>query len=107
MLSLCLEIKSRLAKYPTINFPLNQCIFSPTCWPQVLSFTHRKKVQGPYSPTVLKNILCLFLQDFVNVNVTQLLIGYTVWISQSEVVLHSNAANIENYGEHDQEHSEE
>ena len=29
---------------------------------------------------------------FVNLNVTQLLIGQTVWFSQSEVVLHSNAA---------------
>ena len=36
-----------------------------------------KKVgkQGPYSPTILKNILCLFPQDSVNLNVTQLLIG--------------------------------
>ena len=25
---------------------------------------------GPYSPTILKNIPCLFLQDFVNLNVT-------------------------------------
>ena len=48
--------------------------------------------QGPYSPTILENILCLFLQDFVHLNVTQLLIGYTVWFSQSEVVLHSNVA---------------
>ena len=47
---------------------------------------------GPYSPTVLKNVLSLFLQDFVNLNVTQLLIGWTVWFSQSEVMLHSNAA---------------
>ena len=30
---------------------------------------------GPYSPTILKNILCIFPQDFVNSNVTQLLIG--------------------------------
>ena len=28
-----------------------------------------------YSRNILKNILCLFLQDFVNLNVTQLLIG--------------------------------
>ena len=48
--------------------------------------------QGPYSPTVLKKILCLILQDCVNLNVTQLLIGQTVWFGQSEVVLHSNAA---------------
>ena len=47
---------------------------------------------GPYSPTVLKKILCLILQDCVNLNVTQLLIGQTVWFGQSEVVLHSNAA---------------
>ena len=30
--------------------------------------------QGPYSPTILKKILRLFLQDFVNLNVIQLLI---------------------------------
>ena len=47
---------------------------------------------GLYSPTIHRNILCLFLQDFVNLNVTQLLIGSTVWFSQSEVVLHSNTA---------------
>ena len=29
----------------------------------------------PYSPTILKNILCLFLQNLVNLNVTRLLIG--------------------------------
>ena len=45
--------------------------------------------QGPYSPTILSH-LCI--QDFVNLNVTQLLISSTVWFSQSEVVLHSNAA---------------
>ena len=33
------------------------------------------KVLGPYSPTIFQNILCLFLQDFVTLNVTQLLIG--------------------------------
>ena len=49
-------------------------------------------ILGPYSPTVLKKILCLILQDCVNLNVTQLLIGQTVWFGQSEVVLHSNAA---------------
>ena len=43
-----------------------------------------------YSPTIPKNILCLFLQDFVKLNITQLLISLTVWFSQSEVVLHSN-----------------
>ena len=26
--------------------------------------------QGPYSPTIFKNILCLFLQTFVHLNVT-------------------------------------
>ena len=30
---------------------------------------------GLYSPTILKNILCLFLEDLVNLNVMQLLIG--------------------------------
>ena len=47
---------------------------------------------GAYLQTILKNILCLFLQDFVHLNVTQLLIGYTVWFGQSVVVLHSNAS---------------
>ena len=40
----------------------------------------------------VKNILRLFLQDFLNLNVTQLLIGLAVRVNQSEVVLHSNAA---------------
>ena len=31
-----------------------------------------QEIRSPYS---LKNFLCLFLQDFVNMNVTQLLIG--------------------------------
>ena len=30
---------------------------------------------GWYSPTILKKMLCLFLQDFINLNATQLLIG--------------------------------
>ena len=34
-----------------------------------------KRYRGRYSPTILKNILCLFLQDLVNLNVTQILIG--------------------------------
>ena len=33
-----------------------------------------------------------FFQDIVNLNVTQLVIGLTVGFSQSEVVLHLNAA---------------
>ena len=32
------------------------------------------------SPTILRNFLCLFLQDLVNLKETQLLIGYTVMI---------------------------
>ena len=32
-------------------------------------------VQGKYSPTILKNLLCLFFQDLENFNVKQLLIG--------------------------------
>ena len=48
---------------------------------------------SPYSPTILKNIIRLFLQDFVILNVTQLLIGQTIRFSQSEAVLHSKAAN--------------
>ena len=46
---------------------------------------------GPYSPTILKNIR-LFLQNLVNLNITQFLIGLTVWFSQSEVMLHLNDA---------------
>ena len=34
-----------------------------------------KQDLGAYSPTILKNILCLFLQEFVNLKVTHLLIG--------------------------------
>ena len=40
---------------------------------------------GPFSPTILRNILCLFLQDFVNLNAIRFLIGKIIW-------LHSNAA---------------
>ena len=32
-------------------------------------------VLSPYSPTIRKNMLCIFLQDFLKLNVTQLLIG--------------------------------
>ena len=32
-------------------------------------------LKGPYSLTILKNSLCLFLQNSVNLNVTELLIG--------------------------------
>ena len=37
-----------------------------------------------------------FPPKFGNWNVIQLLIGYTVWFSQSEVVLHSNASKYRN-----------
>ena len=51
--------------------------------------------QGQYSPTILKNILCLFLQDFVNCkfkcNTTSDWLCRTRF-SQSEGVLFSNAA---------------
>ena len=33
------------------------------------------KYLDPYSPTFLKNILCLFLQDLANLNAIQILIG--------------------------------
>ena len=33
------------------------------------------KFLAPYSPTILVNILCGFLQDLLNLNVTRLLIG--------------------------------
>ena len=58
------------------------------------------KDQGPYSPTILKNSLCLFLQDFVNLNVTQ-------WFSQPEVVYIQMLLNIEKSGKQDLEHFEE
>ena len=34
-----------------------------------------------------------FSPKLVNLNVTQLLTGLTIWFSQSKVVLHSNAAS--------------
>ena len=42
------------------------------------SFSDSLKHHGLYSPTLLKNILCLFLQDVVNLNVTTSDIGFTV-----------------------------
>ena len=41
------------------------------------SLTHVKTLcqQGPYLFSILKNILCLLLEDFVNFEVTQILIG--------------------------------
>ena len=54
---------------------------------------------GQYSPNILKNVTkysqehsVSFPQDFVILIVRQLLIGQTVWFSQSEVVLHSNVS---------------
>ena len=44
---------------------------------------------------ILKNILCRIFQNFVNLKVTQLLIGSTAWYRQSEVVLLSNASKQE------------
>ena len=45
------------------------------CYTDMLNLIIKcSKDQGPYSPTILKNILSLFLQD-TNWNVTQLLIG--------------------------------
>ena len=57
------------------------------------SLWENKKMHGPYSP--------IFLQECaLHLNVTQLLIGLTIWFSQSEVVLHSN---LQNLGEKDKE----
>ena len=41
----------------------------------MLGSLKKKDQQGLYSPTILKKILCLFLQDLVNLNVTHFLIG--------------------------------
>ena len=50
--------------FGTLNsFQVRKTLFSYIC------------VLGPYSPTIFKNILCLFSRRFVNLNVTQLLIG--------------------------------
>ena len=38
-----------------------------------------------------------FLEEFVNLKVTQLLIGNTVWFIQSEVVSLSNSLPVENF----------
>ena len=51
------------------------------------------RFQGPYSQTILKNIPLSFSSRFVNLNITQLLIGETVQFRQSEVVLLSKASN--------------
>ena len=45
------------------------------------------RIHQPFSDYSLS-----FSPRFANWNVIQLLTGYTVWFSQSEVVLHSNAA---------------
>ena len=45
-----------------------------------------------YSQTILKNILLSVSLSTINLEVTQLLIGQTVWFSQSGVVLLSNAS---------------
>ena len=42
-----------------------------------------------YSPTFRKNLLCHFLQDFVESNTV------SDWLSQSEIVLFSNLQNRE------------
>ena len=44
------------------------------------------KMKDLYS-LAIKNILRFNLNIFMNLNVTQLLIGLTEWVSQSEVVL--------------------
>ena len=48
--------------------------------------------RGPYSPTILKNILCLFLHDFCQSECNNTLDWLNVSFSQSDDVLHSNAA---------------
>ena len=40
-----------------------------------MDYLQTVSAQGPYPLTILKNILCFCLQDFVNLDVTQLLIG--------------------------------
>ena len=69
----------------TVNQSTNQTInhsisheFESICPCRTSSaFLSRVNIQhsGPYSLTILKNILCPSLQDIVNLNVTQLLIG--------------------------------
>ena len=49
-------------------------------------------IQRPYSLTIPKYILCPFLEDFANLKVTHILIGYTIGFSQSETVLLSNVS---------------
>ena len=44
----------------------------------------------PLCPSVFRILHCLFIQDFVNLKVTQLLIALTTRFSQSEVLLLSN-----------------
>ena len=53
---------------------------------------HQSYNLGTYSPNHLQeHPKSIFLQDFVNLNVTQLLIGLKILLSHSELVLLSNA----------------
>ena len=59
-------------------------------------------LQGPNSPTILKNILCLFSKDFVNLNETQL-----YGLANQKLCYIQMLLNIENSGEHYFERFEE
>ena len=55
-------------------------------------------IQGPYSPTILKNILLSFSTRFCKFECNITSDWLTVWFSQSEVVLHSNASKNSGFG---------
>ena len=51
---------------------------------------YQRRGQQLYSPSIPKNSLCLTLQDFVNLKITQLLMGWS--ITEAECVLLSNVS---------------
>ena len=59
------------------QFSITGPILDRIAWWKLLIEIHSKisVEQDPYSPTILKNSFCRFLQDFFNLNLTQLLIG--------------------------------
>ena len=66
--SICRQVKSEL--------PLNLLPERPAlCQSFNVLKSNGLENLGPYAPTILNNILCLFRQDFMNLKLVQLLIG--------------------------------
>ena len=65
-------------------------------------YTHtstNKKLQSQYLATILKNILYVFLQDFANLTVTQILNGLTICIANQKLCYFPILQNVETIGE--------